>query len=67
MRVGVPQVGMKNKQGEFLENKQMEPDHKVMNDPESASKGEDKQIARAVEVMLKQLDSKKKRKTSAAK
>ncbi|MCP4480763.1 MAG: PDZ domain-containing protein [Planctomycetaceae bacterium] len=67
MRVGVPQVGMKNKQGEFLENKQMEPDHKVMNDPESTSKGEDKQIARAVEVMLKQLDSKKKRKTSAAK
>ena len=67
MRVGVPQVGMKNKQGEFLENKQMEPDHKVMNDPESVSKGEDKQIARAVEVMLKQLDSKKQRKTSVAK
>lgn len=67
MRVGVPQVGMKNKQGEYLENKQMEPDHKVMNDPESASKGEDKQIARAVEVMLKQLDSQKKKPTSAKK
>ncbi len=67
MRVGVPQVGMKNKQGEYLENKQMEPDHKVMNDPESASKGEDNQITRAVEVMLNQLDSKKKRKPSASK
>ena len=59
LRVGVPQVGMKNKQGEFLENKQMEPDHRVMNDPQSSAQGEDKQIAKAVEVMLKQLGPKK--------
>lgn len=56
MRVGVPQVGMKNKQGEYLENNQTEPDYLVKNDPESTSKGEDKQIAKAVEVMLQQLD-----------
>ena len=61
MRVGVPQVGMKNKQGEFLENKQMEPDHLVMNDPDSSAEGEDKQIAKAVEVMLQELDAKKKK------
>ena len=59
MRVGVPQVGMKNRQGEYLENNQTEPDHLVKNDPESTSKGEDKQIAKAVEVMLEQLDKKK--------
>ena len=58
MRVGVPQVGMKNKQGEYLENNQTEPDYLVKNDPESTAAGEDKQIAKAVEVMLKQLDQK---------
>ncbi len=67
LRVGVPQVGMKNKQGEFLENKQMEPDHKVMNDPESTAKGEDKQIAKAVDVMLKKLDDQKKSKPAGTK
>ena len=59
MRVGVPQVGMKNRQGEYLENNQTEPDHLVKNDPESTSKGEDKQIAKAVEVMLEKLEKKK--------
>ncbi|MEM9943576.1 MAG: S41 family peptidase, partial [Planctomycetota bacterium] len=59
MRVGVPQVGMKNTKGEYLENNQTEPDHLVKNDPESAAKGQDKQIEKAVEVMLKALDEKK--------
>ncbi len=60
IRVGVPQVGMKNKKGEYLENNQIEPDHRVKNDPESTSKGQDKQIEKAVSVMLKRLDAKKK-------
>ncbi len=55
IRMGVPQVGMKNKKGEYLENNQTEPDHRVKNDPESMEKGEDRQIKKAVEVMLKQL------------
>lgn len=59
VRFGVPQVGMKNKQGEYLENNQTEPEHLVKNDPESSAAGEDKQIAKAVEVMLQQLDAKK--------
>lgn len=67
LRVGVPQVGMKNKQGEFLENKQMEPDHRVKNDPQSTAEGKDKQIAKAVEVMLKQLDTDKKTKPAGSK
>lgn len=57
IRVGVPQVGMKNKKGEYLENNQIEPDHRVKNDPESTSNGQDKQIETAVSVMLKQLDA----------
>ncbi|MEM8736620.1 MAG: S41 family peptidase, partial [Planctomycetota bacterium] len=59
MRVGVPQVGMKNKKGEYLENNQTEPDYLVKNDPESTAKGQDRQIEKAVEVMLKQLGEKK--------
>ncbi|MFK7821011.1 MAG: S41 family peptidase [Planctomycetaceae bacterium] len=59
MRVGVPQVGMQNMKGEYLENNQTEPDHQVKNDPQSTADGEDKQIAKAVEVMLKTLDQKK--------
>ena len=55
IRVGVPQVGMKNTKGEYLENNQTEPDHRVMNDPTSVEKGQDKQIERAVEVMIRQL------------
>ena len=57
MRVGVPQVGMKNEKGEYLENNQTEPDHLVKNDPQSTASGQDKQIEKAVEVMLKALDS----------
>jgi hypothetical protein len=39
-----------------LENNQIEPDHRVKNDPQSMASGEDKQIAKAVEVMLRSLD-----------
>ncbi|MEM0925529.1 MAG: S41 family peptidase, partial [Planctomycetota bacterium] len=60
MRVGVPQVGMKNKKGEYLENNQTEPDYLVKNDPESTAAGKDKQIEKAVSVMLKQLGPSKK-------
>ena len=61
IRFGVPQVGMKNKKGEYLENNQTEPDHLVKNDPESTAQGKDKQIEKAVEVMLKSLDTKPKK------
>ena len=54
-RAGVPQVGMKDTKGQYLENNQTMPDHMVKNDPESSSKGQDKQIEKAVEVLLKSL------------
>jgi len=41
----------------FLENQQLEPTHKVSIDPESAAKGVDTQVGKAVEVLLEQLDS----------
>jgi len=52
---GVPQVGNLNMKGEFLENRQVEPDYRVKNDPESSANGDDKQISKAVEVMLQKL------------
>ena len=56
IRFGVPQVGMKSMQGQYLENNQIEPDHLMKNDPQSSAAGRDKQIEKAVSVMLKQLD-----------
>ncbi len=52
---GIPQVGTKGKEGVYLENTQLEPDHRVNLDPESASRGRDTQIERAVEILLDQL------------
>jgi len=54
-RAGVPQVGMKDTKGNYLENNQTIPDHMVKNDPESSANGQDKQIEKAVEVLLNKL------------
>ncbi|MBU2970183.1 hypothetical protein KO527_12560 [Pseudoalteromonas sp. C2R02] len=54
-RAGVPQVGMKDTKGQYLENSQTMPDHMVKNDPKSTSQGQDKQIEKAVEILLKKL------------
>ncbi len=53
---GIPQVGMRGMDGKLLENNQLEPDVKVDNTPEMASKGIDQQLSKAVEVMLSDLD-----------
>ncbi len=51
---GIPQVGVTAvKEGRYLENMQIEPDILVYNDPASVLRGEDKQLERAVEEMLK--------------
>ena len=55
-RAGVPQVGMKNTNGEYLENNQTMPDHLVKNDPESVEDGQDKQVEKAVKVLLQKLN-----------
>ena len=52
---GIPQVGVQDMQGRYLENQQLEPDIEVYNDPASLLKGEDKQLEKAVEHLLGQL------------
>lgn len=54
---GIPQIGMRGvKDGELAENNQLEPDIKVDNFPGEASKGNDQQLAKAVEALIDQLD-----------
>ncbi|MBD5233847.1 MAG: peptidase S41 [Bacteroidales bacterium] len=57
---GIPVVGYRLPDGSVLENQQLEPDIKVANDPETVVKGVDEQLRRAVEELLKDIDSAKK-------
>ena len=49
---GIPELGLRNKEGKFLEGLPIEPDVKVENDYQSVATGEDKQLEKAVEVLL---------------
>lgn len=49
---GIPQVGMVDVNGDYLENTQLEPDIKVRNEPEALLAGNDQQIETAVKVLL---------------
>jgi len=55
---GIPQVGMVTPDGKYLENTQLEPDVVVFNDPNAMQAGRDPQLAKAVEVLLKQIKAK---------
>ena len=57
---GIPQIGVKDMNGNYLENHQTEPDIKVAISPEDAANGIDTQLKAAVDEMLKQLDSQRK-------
>lgn len=52
MYFGIPQVGAKDKKGNYLENQQLEPDVKQALEYEKVIKGEDQQIQKAVESLL---------------
>jgi len=56
---GIPQVGTRDMQGNYLENKQLEPDVKVRQDYNVVIKGRDQQLEKAVEVLLQELDAEK--------
>lgn len=56
---GVPVIGYRTAEGNYLENTQLEPDIKVANDPSVIITGEDEQLHRAVKELLKDIDSKK--------
>lgn len=52
MWFGIPQVGMIDNDGNFMENTQLEPDVKQPLDPGSVSQGRDQQLEQAVKVLL---------------
>jgi len=56
---GIPQMGILDTEGDWLENKQLEPTVKVVNGPNAVTKGEDTQLETAVKVMLADLDAEK--------
>ena len=53
MVFGIPQVGCQDMNGEFAENKQLNPDVEVYNMPEDYLNGYDRQLERAVREMMK--------------
>jgi len=55
---GIPQMGVKDLNGNYLENSQLEPDIKVAISPEEASTGKDTQLEAAVNELLKELQGK---------
>lgn len=57
---GIPVIGYRTAQGNYLENSQLDPDILVDNDPATVVKGEDLQLKTAVETLLKEIDAKKK-------
>lgn len=53
--IGIPVVGYKTAEGNYLENSQLEPDVKIANTPAAAAAGEDEQLHRAVDELLGEL------------
>jgi tricorn protease len=49
---GMPMVGFRDQQGQFMEKALIEPDVKVSNDPAKVARGEDEQLEKAVEILL---------------
>lgn len=57
---GIPIIGYRTKEGNFLENTQLEPDFKVANQSKVLDAGRDQQIEEAVKQLLKEVDANKK-------
>lgn len=55
---GIPQVGVQDMQGNYMENNELQPDIELYNSPESQLKGEDHQLEEAVKVMLETVKKK---------
>ena len=52
---GIPQVGVRDNEGNYLENAELFPDHEVSNPPGSAARGEDRQLEKAVNLLMRKL------------
>lgn len=57
---GIPAIGYRTAEGDYLENSQLEPDVKVKNSPEKFLNGRDEQLETAVKEMIKELKAKNK-------
>lgn len=55
---GIPMVGIRDVDGDIMENKQLEPNHRVEPDPAKWATGRDEQLEKAVEVLLAKLPKK---------
>lgn len=55
MIFGIPIIGYRMENGNYLENSELEPDIKIANSPETVVKGEDTQLKVAVETLLNDL------------
>ncbi|MBR4995549.1 MAG: PD40 domain-containing protein [Alistipes sp.] len=58
---GIPVVGYRMEDGNYLENCQLEPDVKVANSPAVVITGRDEQLEMAVKTLLEDIDAKKKK------
>jgi C-terminal processing protease CtpA/Prc len=54
---GIPQIGVKDMSGHYLEGQQLEPDYKVPQDPAVVTRGRDQQIEKAVEVLKTRINT----------
>ncbi len=50
---GIPQVGCVDRQGDYLENKELQPDILIYNDPADVQAGKDAQLDAAIEEMMR--------------
>ncbi len=55
MYFGIPQVGMIDNEGNFMENTELQPDVRQPNEPALVSKGRDQQLEAAVNLLLEEL------------
>jgi Tol biopolymer transport system component/C-terminal processing protease CtpA/Prc len=53
---GIPQVGVVDNDGDLMENKHLDPDYMIDNDPALEAIGRDQQLEKAVEALLAELD-----------
>ncbi|MCE9635872.1 MAG: peptidase S41 [Planctomycetes bacterium] len=56
---GIPQVGLRTKDGAYLENLELEPDVPVYSNPAELARGDDRQLTEAVKVLLAEADAKR--------
>jgi C-terminal processing protease CtpA/Prc len=52
---GIPQIAHVDNEGDITENKHLDPDHQVDNEPELEAQGRDQQLEKAVQVLMGQL------------